>query len=170
MGNDFQNMGRFSKLPYLDMKLGHWPKFQMLHIISLSTSDVQNWAYFRSTDSSFRDTVRFSKMPYLGVKHVMQLALILSFYPRGSKLSLFWFYRLRFPRYRTIFKIAQFGHETWPLANSRSCTYTVLLLRGVEIDLMFALWAGVSEILADLQNCHIWAWNLVTDKINNLNI
>ena len=27
---------------------------------------------------------------------------------------------------------------------------------GVEIELIFALWAAVSEI----QNCHIWAWNL----------
>ena len=26
-----------SKLPYLGMKLGHWPKFQKLHICSLST-------------------------------------------------------------------------------------------------------------------------------------
>ncbi len=27
----------------------------------------------------------------------------------------------------------------------------------VEIEHIFALWAAVSEIMADFQNCHIWA-------------
>ncbi len=31
-GSGFRDTGRFSKLPYLGMKLGHWPKFQKLHI------------------------------------------------------------------------------------------------------------------------------------------
>ena len=31
---------------------------------------------------------------------------------------------------------------------------------GVEIKLIFTLWAAFSEIRADLQTCHIWAWNL----------
>ncbi len=31
---------------------------------------------------------------------------------------------------------------------------------GVEIELIFSLRAAVSEIRADFQNCHIWAWNL----------
>ena len=45
----------FSKLPYLDMKLGHWQKFQKLHIHSLSsTTWRRNWAYFRSTGSSIQ--------------------------------------------------------------------------------------------------------------------
>ena len=30
-------MGRFSKLTYLDMKLGHLPKFQKFHIYPFST-------------------------------------------------------------------------------------------------------------------------------------
>ena len=33
----FRNTGRFFKLPYLGMKLGHWQKFQKLYIHSLST-------------------------------------------------------------------------------------------------------------------------------------
>ena len=81
MGNGFWDMGWFSKLPYSGMKLSHWPKFQKLHIYSLST-------------------------------------------PRGgwgggegwSKLGLFLLYRQRFQRYGWIFKLAIFGHETWPLA------------------------------------------------------
>ena len=32
MGSSFRDMGRFSQLSYLGMKLGHWPKFQKLHI------------------------------------------------------------------------------------------------------------------------------------------
>ncbi len=34
----------------------------------------------------------------------------------GSKLSIFLLYGHWFPRYGLIFKIAIFGHETWPLA------------------------------------------------------
>ena len=35
MGRGFRDMGRFSKLPYLGMKPGHWPKFQKLHKYTL---------------------------------------------------------------------------------------------------------------------------------------
>ena len=37
---------------------------------------------------------------------------------------------------------------------------TLFLSQDVENEHIFALWAAVSEIMADLQNCHIWAWNL----------
>ncbi len=62
---------RFSKLPYLGMKLGHPPKFQKLPIYPLSTSGgggCPKLSYFRSMSSSFRDMGRFSKWPYLGMK------------------------------------------------------------------------------------------------------
>ena len=45
-----------------------------------------------------------------------EVAHILSFYSRGSKLSLFLLYQQRFPRYGLIFKMAIFGHDTWPSA------------------------------------------------------
>ena len=56
-GSGFWDTGSFSKLSYLGMKLGYWPKFQKLHIYrySFSTPGGQNWAYFRSTGSGFRD-------------------------------------------------------------------------------------------------------------------
>ncbi len=38
--------------------------------------------------------------------------------------------------------------------------YTLFLSQNVEIEHLFALWAAVSKIMADCQNCHIWAWNL----------
>ncbi len=57
----------FSKLLYLGMKLGLWPKFQQWHMYFLSNPGAQNWAHSRSTASGFRDTGRFSKFSYLGM-------------------------------------------------------------------------------------------------------
>ncbi len=50
------------------------------------------------------------------------------------------------------------GHETWPLAKIPEVAHTLFLSQGLEIELMFALRAAVSEILADFQIFHIWAW------------
>ena len=83
-----------------------------------------------------------------------------SFYPRRSKLSLFSLYGQLFPRYGLMLKIAIFGHEAWNLKKSaRSCIWTLFLPQKVEIELIFALRAAVSEIWAHFENCHIWAWN-----------
>ncbi len=41
--------------------------------------------------------------------------------------------------------------------NSRSGTYILFLTQGLEIDLILALRAAVTKILADFQNFHIWA-------------
>ena len=35
---------------------------------------------------------------------------------------------------------------------------------GIEIKLIFALWAAVFEICANLQNCHNYACNLEIEK------
>ncbi len=89
----------------MGMKLGYWPKFQKLHMHSLST-------------------------------------------PARWKLSLFSLYRQWFPRYGPIFKIATFGHETWPLAKFQKLQIygTLFLSHGVETELMFTLLPAVSEI------------------------
>ncbi len=62
----------------------------------------------------------FRKLPYLGMNlgkwPKFQNLQIPSFYCRGSKLSLFLLYGQHFSRYRPIFKIAIFGHETWQVA------------------------------------------------------
>ena len=70
----------------LQNQLGHLPKF---HMYSLSTPRGQNWAYLHPRSSGFRDTGRFSKLPFLGMKlgpwpkcqklHVYPLS------PRGAK-------------------------------------------------------------------------------------
>ncbi len=58
-----------------------------------------------------------------------------------------------------MFKIAIFGHETWPLAVKVPEVAHILSFypMGVEIELIFALRAVVSEIRADFQTCHIGA-------------
>ncbi len=82
------------------------------------------------------------------LKRFTEVAYGPSFYPRGSKLSLFSLYGQRFPRYGSIFKIAIFGHKTWPLAKVPEIAHT-LSTHGVEIELIFALQAAVSEIRTD---------------------
>ncbi len=68
------------KLPYFGMKLGHWPKYQKLHISSLSSLGGLNWAYIRSIGSGLWDTGQFSKLPYLGMK--------LGHWPKFQKLHI----------------------------------------------------------------------------------
>ncbi len=160
----------------LENQLGHWPKFQKLHIYSLSTPGRWTWDYFHSKGSRFWDIGYFSKLPYLAIKlghwqkfrklhiysllpqgveikliftlraavseiwadfqncHIWAWNLVigrsswsctkLSFYPRGSKLSLFLLYGQPFPRYRPIFKMAIFGHETWQVAKVPEVAHT----------------------------------------------
>ena len=64
-------------------------------------------------------------------------------------------------------------HSAWeptrPFRSFRSSTYT-FYVRGVEIELIFTLWAGVSEIWVDFQNCHIWVWNLAPGKASRSGI
>ncbi len=99
--------------------------------------------------SIFRDIGQFSILPYLGMKlgHWPEVARILSFYPMGSKLSLFSLYGQRFPRYWSIFKNCHFGAWNLTIGQScRSCTYSLSLPQGVEIELIFTLPVTVGEI------------------------
>ncbi len=71
-GSGFRDTSHFSKLPDLGMKLGKWPKFQTLHIYSLSTSGVKIdliFIFLIFTGSVFQYTSPVSKLPYLGMKH-----------------------------------------------------------------------------------------------------
>ena len=63
-----QRFLRYQNLPYLEMKIRHWPKLLKLHIYSLSIPWGQNGAYSHSRCSGFRDTGQFSQLPYLGMK------------------------------------------------------------------------------------------------------
>ena len=74
-------------------KLGKWPKFQKLHIHSLSTPGSRNWAYFCSTGSGFHDTGQFSKLPCLPYLASGQSSrsCIYAFYPGSRNWDYFHF-------------------------------------------------------------------------------
>ncbi len=83
------------------------------------------------------------------------------FLPQGGDIELIftlWAVRVC----EMIFKIAIFGHETWPLAKVLGLC-SVFLPHGVELELIFTLLAAVSQIQADFQNFHVFGhktWNL----------
>ena len=62
------------------------------------------------------------------IGQVPEVAHILSFYPKGSKLSLFALYGQWFPTYGAIFKLAIFGLETCRLTKDPEVAHTVVPL------------------------------------------
>ena len=78
---------------------------------------------------------------------VPEVAHILSFYPRGSKWSLFSLYGYSSSRYGMIFKISKFGHEIWNLKTSPKVAHVLSFYsRGSKLSLFFALRATVFKI------------------------
>ena len=118
-GQAFLRYGPFFKIAIV----GHetWPLAKVPEVSYILPFYLKGstGTYFRSTDSGFRDTCRFSKLQYLSMKLGLwpkfQKLLIRSFYLQGSKLSSFSLYGQRFRRNRPIFKIAIFGHGIWNL-------------------------------------------------------
>ena len=79
------------------------------------------------------------------------------FLPQGVKIEVIFALRAAVSEIRAIFKIAIFGHETWPSAKVPEVAHiTSFHPRGAKLSLFFARRAAVSEIRADFQNCHIW--------------
>ncbi len=70
-GSGSWDIGLFSKLPW-NLKLGHetWPLAKVPNVAHILSCYLRGWkcAYFRSMGSGFRNTGRFSKLPYLGMK------------------------------------------------------------------------------------------------------
>ncbi len=117
MSFSFRDTCRLAQLPYLSMKLGHWPKCQKFHIYPLSTPKGSKLSLFLLYGQRFPRYRPIFKIAIFGletwqVAKVPEVAHIPSFYPRGSKFSLFLLYGQRFLKYGPIFKIAIFGHET----------------------------------------------------------
>ena len=77
--------------------------------------------------------------------------------PSESHLSLFSLYGQRFPRYRTIFKIAIFGHGTWAFVKS-SGSWT-FYPRGRNWPYFPSTGSGFRDT-GRFHNCHICVWNL----------
>ncbi len=71
---------------------------------------------------------------------MLEVAHIPSFYPKGSKLSLFLLYGQWFPRYGPIFKIAIFGHETWLFAKVPEVAHIILSNPGGQNCALFLLY------------------------------
>ena len=111
----------------LENQLGHWPKCQKSQIYSLSTTGGRNWAYFCCTGSGFLDMGRSSKLAYVNMK--------LGHLSKFQKLCI---YPLSTPRGQNELVLA--------LRAALSEIWADFLLQRVEIELIFTLWAAVSEI------------------------
>ncbi len=136
---DFQIPLRFSLQPLVkDPQVAH------IHIYSLSTRGDRKWAYFRSTDSSFRDTVWFSKLPYLGMElghwqNIQKLHIYSLSTARGWNWATFAL-RAAVSETRADFQTCHVW--AWNLAigqSSRNCTYTLFVSQEVEIKLIVTL-------------------------------
>ncbi len=125
----------------------YWPKFQKLHIFSLSTpwsrTWSRNWAYFCFMGSGFRDTGWFSKLPQSAMK-----------YGHWQRFQKLYIHSLSYPMIRPRGQNWDYFHSmgsgfqvmgqfwAWNLVigqSSRSCTYNLFLPQGVEIELIFTL-------------------------------
>ena len=95
--------------PLLENQLDHFPKFQKLHIYSISMAGIEIKLIFPLCEQQFPRYVTIFKIAIFGQETwqvsnlVPEVAHILSFYPKGSKLSLFLLYGQWFPRYGPIF-------------------------------------------------------------------
>ncbi len=100
MGCGFREMVRLSKLSYmyLDMKLGHWQKFQKLYtpvgtLFLMQGVEIAR-AHFCSRGSGFKDTGRYPKLPCLGMKlncftKIQKLHILVTpFLPQGVEIEL----------------------------------------------------------------------------------
>ncbi len=124
---------RGSKLSLFSLYVQRFPRYWP--IIKIAIFGHETWPKFQLPKP-------LTKVP---------VAHIISFYPglqeAVSDMELIW-------------KLTIFGHETWPLVKVPEIAQTLSFYsRGVEIEVIFALRIAVSEIRADFQNCHNWAWH-----------
>ena len=97
--------------------------------------------------------------------NVPEVAHTLSFYPKGRSRVYFSSMGIGFWDTGRFSKLPYLGMKPAIDQSSRSCTYTLSTPGGgVETELIFALWAAVSEIRANFQNSYIWAWNLASGR------
>ncbi len=177
MGSGFWDTGRFSKLPYLCMKLivGQSPRI-CTYMYTLLPQGVEIEVIFGCMGNGFWDTGQFSKLPYLGMKPAHcpkshKLHPSSRSVSRGRNWAYFCSTGSGVRDTGQFSKLPNLGMKLshWPkyLAigqSSRSCIYTIFLPQGGELRLIFALRAAVFAIQAYFQNCHIWAWNLVIGR------
>ena len=99
--------------------------------------------------------------PFAKVPEVSPSSHIHYLYLRGVKIELIFALQAAVFENGPSFKIVICGHETWPLTKVPEVAHIVFFYRNLAY---FALRAAVSEIQANFQNCHIWAWNLASGQ------
>ncbi len=148
----------------LENQHGQWPKFRSwTYTIFLSQGVEIELMLYGQWSPRYRQLFKIAIFGHetWPLAKVPEVARILSFYPRGSKWSLFSLYGHLF--FRDTGWISKFPYLGMKLAigqSARSSTCIPSLPHWVEIEYIFALWAAISELRADFQNCYIWAWNL----------
>ena len=124
---------------------------KVVYLYPLSTTGVEIKLIFAVRAAVFEIQADFPNFHYIWAWNLefeeRSQSCICTFYPRGSKLSLFLLYRQPFSRYGPIFKIGIFGHETWNLKKVPEVAYEPLfLLQEIEIELIFAVQAVIFEM------------------------
>ncbi len=139
----------------LENQLGHLPKFQKLHIYSISNPRGRNWAYFHSMSSSVSERrANFQNCHIWAWNLSIAKCQMLHIYPVSTPGGQNWpYFRSTGSGFRDMgqfFKLPYLGMELGDYSQSaRSCTCTLVVPQGVEIQLIFALRAAVSETRAN---------------------
>ena len=127
-------------------------KFQIhSHIHSLSIPGRRNWAYFHclGTGQRFRDDRWFSKLPFSPWKLATGQKTRNGTYTLSNPGGQNWDHsRSTGSGFQDTGRFSKFSYMG---INFRSCIYTLFLPQGVEIELIVALWAAVSEVQANFQ-------------------
>ncbi len=139
----------------LENQLGHLPKFQKLHIYSISTSGVEFgliftlWAVVSEIRANFQNCHIYRHETWSLAQSSRSCTYTL-FLPQEVEIELIFALRAAVSEIWTNFQNCHIW--AWNLASSQSstsCSYTLFLPQGVEIDLIFVLRAAVSEIPAN---------------------
>ena len=112
---------------------------------------------------------QFWKLAYLGMKlgnwpKFQKLRIYSLYMPRGRNWGYYSFTCSGFSDMGRYSKLPYLGTKHGHCQKFQKLHICSLSTPGVEIELIFALWAVVCKIWAYFQNCNIWAWNLATGK------
>ncbi len=135
---------------------GHWPNFLKVACILCFYMRGSKFSFLCSIGSGFRDPGWFLQMPYLSMKHS---AIGQSF--RSCTYTLFLSYAVEIKIFSPLYgqHFPRFSnYNIWAWNTYIPCFYPPG--GGVKIELIFALHSRDTGRFY----CHIWAWNLVTDK------
>ncbi len=148
------------------MKLGKWPKFQKLHIYSLSNPEGSKLSLFLLYGQRFPRYGPIFKIVIFGhetwqVAKVPEVAHIglLSFYHRGSTLSLLLLYGQQFLTCRPISILPYLGIKLLKRSEFQKLhIYSLSTPAGRNWAYFCSTRSGFRDT-GHFSNCHIWTWN-----------